>query len=110
MGYIHRRLSGLIAIMILASAVHADPAWMPDFDSRMAAPGKSREALTLLESLPIADRQSAEYHWALATVYRALEKPAPAAEALATYSLLQPTSQRDVIPLHSWLNGVAQKS
>lgn len=60
-------------------------------------------ALAMLEALPLSERQSQDYHWMLARAAHAADRPALAAEAAATATLLLPGAPRDFAPVRQWL-------
>lgn len=87
----------LILICVLATAVTADPAWLADVERDLATPGGGAKAVASLEALPLDQRQSRDYHWALARALLADGKHGPAAESLRVFELLPPAApDRDI--------------
>ena len=103
-----KRLLGacvLVFAMTLAAAPgYCDPAWLPAVEKLIAAPGSGAAAVKQLEALPLADRQTRDYHWALARAYQADAKPGPAGDAARVMDMLPPGgTDRDLSAVSSWL-------
>lgn len=85
------------------------PAWMEELEPLLAQqPGSGGSVVEVLERLPLADRQTADYHAMLARALHAADRPGPAAEAVATCALLDPRRERDLGAVRRWLAARAQ--
>jgi hypothetical protein len=98
------------ALAALAAATACTPVparaatdWMPQFERLIATSGSGAAAVAFLETLEASQRQTSDYHWALARAYRAADRPEAAAMALGVYEALKPEPRRDVKELHEWL-------
>jgi hypothetical protein len=92
-----------IGVLCVLSAAVPEPGWLKEFESCMTQPGTAASGVGYLEKLTEAERRSADYHWALARAYQAVDKPCPAAEAIATYRILPAGTKRDLAPVVAWL-------
>jgi tetratricopeptide (TPR) repeat protein len=99
---------GLVGILTMGSAVTASQFnWMADFRKVFGRGGPT--SLAFLENLPQEQRQTAEYHWALAQAFKAAAKPCPAAEAVATYGILPHENARDLAAVNTWLKAQSRR-
>lgn len=91
-------------ILVLVTAGRCDPAWLAGVEKDLAAPGGGAKAVTTLEALPLPERQTRDYHWALARAFQADSKPGPAAEAVKVFEMLPPSNPaRDIDDVTKWL-------
>lgn len=81
---------------------------MEEIEPLLGQPGNGAAVVEVLERMPFADRQSADYHWMLARALRAADRPGPAAEAVALCALLDPRRERDLDAVRRWLAERAQ--
>lgn len=99
----HRASLALILLVALAGRAPA-AAWVDDMDALLAQqPGSGKAVVDVLERLPLADRETPDYHWLLARAHRDAGQAGPAAEAVATYALLDPRGSRDLAEVRAWL-------
>jgi hypothetical protein len=93
---------GPLVVLAMASAVTASQFdWMVEFKNQMSHGGV--QAVGFLEGLPLEQRKTSEYHWALALACKAAAKPCPAAEAVAIYKIIPHEKERDLHSLTVWL-------
>ena len=99
----------LVLVCVLGSgAVRAqDPAWLPEFEHRLATGGNT--ALEFLRAQPLGVRKSADHEWALVRTYQVLNQPEAAGMALVTYDILTRRKGRDVGALRAWLSVQSQQ-
>ena len=99
------RLAFVCAVVaVLAAPAWCDPAWLAGVEKDIAAPGGGANAIKTLEALPLADRQTRDYHWALARACQADNKPVPAGDAVAVFGMLPPaTPSRDTSAVEKWI-------
>jgi hypothetical protein len=84
----------------------SDPAWMEQAQA-LCARGQARTALAQLAALPLAVRQSTDYHWELAQVAIGCGETRIVAEAHTLLTALLPGCTRSLASLPPWLSARA---
>jgi hypothetical protein len=99
-----------ISVLLIARVAFADPVWLGEFEDRLAVPAKAKDTVAWLAALPLEERQSADFHWAMARACQAADKAGPSAEAVALYSILPARPRRDLEPVKAWLAKKGEES
>src|SRR5947209_17413320 len=99
--------AALVLVLVTAgrpTPAQGDPGWLAGVEKDLAAPGGGAKAVATLEAQPLAQRQTRDYHWALARALQADDKPGPAAQAVRVFDMLPPsTPGRDTSSVSKWL-------